>query len=56
MIFITTQNTIVNISKTQYHRDTLFYQAVHTALFNKSLSLPNFTTTISKQINLLSPS
>ena len=50
MIFITNQNTIVNIPKSIYTRDSLFYEAVHIALFKKPLLLPNFTDNIKKTI------
>ena len=50
MIFITNQNTIVNIPKSMYSRDFLFYEAVHIALFQKHIPVPNFTNNIKKTI------
>ena len=55
MIFISSQNTIVNISQTVYTRDSLFYEAVHIALFKKPFSNTNFTNTITKTIDKYCP-
>lgn len=55
MIFITNQNTLVNISRTMYTRDSSFYEAVHIALFKTLLVIPNFTTTITQTIDNYCP-
>ncbi len=55
MIFITSKNTIVNISQTIYTRDSLFYEAVHIAFFKKPLTNTNFTSTITKTIDKYYP-
>ena len=51
MIFFTYNNTLIDIKKSTYIRDTLFYNAVHMALFNKHLFAVNFTQHISNIVH-----
>lgn len=55
MIFITNQNTFVNIPKNVCTRDSLFFEAVHMALFKKPFSIPSFTDHITKTIDNVVP-
>ena len=50
MIFITDLNSLINIDKNTYTRHTLFYEAIHMALFQKSLNIPNFTLYLAANI------
>lgn len=51
MIFITSENRIVNVSKSAFPRETQFYDAIHIALFQIPLRIPNFTESLSRTLD-----